>query len=153
MPYRAPLETGYALKNVDLTQLGPLTKRVTRLSATNPSDAYLACMRRAVVVGLVWGVFCGIANGVPVATTLVQMAVPWVWVAAFVAYRAETAAGWLRCLVQSRCPQPTSPTLELFEVLVIRTKIVPQVRSRSSRSKSTRCEPQAELNRSRPFAI
>ena len=44
-------------------------------------------MRRAVVVGLVWGVFCGIANGVPVATTLVQMAVPWTWVAAFVAHR------------------------------------------------------------------
>jgi hypothetical protein len=49
-------------------------------------------VRRAVVVGLVWGVFCGIANGVPVATTLVQMAVPWVWVAAFVAYRAADSS-------------------------------------------------------------
>ena len=45
-------------------------------------------MRKAVVVGVVWGLFCGIVNGWPVATTLVQMAVPWIWVAAFVAYRA-----------------------------------------------------------------
>lgn len=44
-------------------------------------------MRRAVVVGIVWGVFCGIGNGLPVVTTLVQMAVPWIWVAAFVAFR------------------------------------------------------------------
>jgi hypothetical protein len=42
-------------------------------------------MRKAVIGGLVWGVICGIANGLPVATTLVQMAVPWIWVAAFVA--------------------------------------------------------------------
>jgi hypothetical protein len=55
-------------------------------------------MRRAVVVGLVWGVFCGIANGVPAATTLVQMAVPWIWLAAFVAYReadSSRLAAWL----------------------------------------------------------
>lgn len=39
------------------------------------------------MVGLGWGGFCGIANGLPVATTLVQMAVPWIWVATFVAYR------------------------------------------------------------------
>ena len=45
-------------------------------------------MREAVVVGVVWGLFCAIANGWPVSTTLVQMAVPWIWVAAFVAYRA-----------------------------------------------------------------
>jgi hypothetical protein len=49
-------------------------------------------MRKAVVVGVVWGLFCGIANGWPVATTLVQMAVPWIWVAAFVACRA--ASNW-----------------------------------------------------------
>jgi hypothetical protein len=44
-------------------------------------------MSRAIVIGIVWGVFCGIANLWPVITTLVQMAVPWIWVAAFVAYR------------------------------------------------------------------
>lgn len=44
-------------------------------------------MRRAILFGLGWGAFCGITNGVPLATTLVQMAVPWIWVAAFVAYR------------------------------------------------------------------
>ena len=47
-------------------------------------------MSRAVVVGIVWGVFCGIANGWPVVTTLVQMAVPWIWVAAFVAFRGAS---------------------------------------------------------------
>jgi hypothetical protein len=45
-------------------------------------------MRRAVVVGVIWGAFCGIANGWPVASTLAQMAAPWIWVAAFVAHRA-----------------------------------------------------------------
>jgi hypothetical protein len=44
-------------------------------------------MRRTVVVGAVWGIFCALANGDPVASTLAQMAVPWVWVAAFVGYR------------------------------------------------------------------
>jgi hypothetical protein len=44
-------------------------------------------MRRTVVVGVVWGIFCGLANGYPVASTLAQMAVPWVWVAALVGYR------------------------------------------------------------------
>jgi hypothetical protein len=44
-------------------------------------------MRRTVVVGAVWGIFCALANGNPVASTLAQMAVPWVWVAAFVGYR------------------------------------------------------------------
>lgn len=48
-------------------------------------------MREAVVVGVVWGLLCGIGNGVPVATTLAQMAVPWIWVAAFVAYRAANS--------------------------------------------------------------
>lgn len=48
-------------------------------------------MRSALAVGLVWGVFCGIANGIPVATTLAQMAVPWIWVAAFVAFRVATS--------------------------------------------------------------
>jgi len=47
-------------------------------------------MRMAVVAGVVWGLFCGTVNGWPVATTLVQMAVPWIWVAAFVAYRAAS---------------------------------------------------------------
>lgn len=44
-------------------------------------------MIKAILIGLVWGVVCGIANGLPGVTTLVQMAVPWVWVAAFVAFR------------------------------------------------------------------
>jgi hypothetical protein len=44
-------------------------------------------MSKAIVIGIVWGIFCGIANGWPVVTTLAQMAVPWIWVAAFVAYR------------------------------------------------------------------
>ncbi|MDF1595703.1 MAG: DUF6518 family protein [Acidimicrobiia bacterium] len=43
---------------------------------------------RAVAVGILLGVFCGIANGWPVASTLAQMATPWIGVAAFVAYRA-----------------------------------------------------------------
>jgi hypothetical protein len=51
-------------------------------------------MRRAIGIGLAWGVFCGIANGWPVASTLAQMAVPWVWVAAFAAYRAAPASTW-----------------------------------------------------------
>lgn len=58
-----------------------------RVGATTITTCFPARMRRAVIVGLVWGVFCGIANGVPIATTLVQMAVPWIWVAAFVAHR------------------------------------------------------------------
>lgn len=41
------------------------------------------------MVGVLWGVFCGIANGWPVASTLAQMAAPWIWVAALVAYRAS----------------------------------------------------------------
>lgn len=45
-------------------------------------------MRWAVAVGVIWGVFCGIANGWPVASTLAQMAVPWIWVAALVGHRA-----------------------------------------------------------------
>jgi hypothetical protein len=45
-------------------------------------------MRRAVAVGIFWGVFCGITNGWPVASTLAQMAAPWIWVAALVAYQA-----------------------------------------------------------------
>lgn len=53
-------------------------------------DAFLAGMRRAFVVAVVWGVFCGVANGLPVITALVQMAVPWVWVAAFVAHRGAS---------------------------------------------------------------
>jgi len=44
-------------------------------------------MRRTVTVGGSWGVLCGIANGWPVASTLVQMTVPWVWIAALVGYR------------------------------------------------------------------
>lgn len=48
-------------------------------------------MRRALVAGLIWGVFCGVANGIPVATTLAQMAVPWIWVAALVAYRLASS--------------------------------------------------------------
>ena len=44
-------------------------------------------MRLALIVGSAWGVFCGIANGWPLATTLVQMAVPLVWVAVAVSYR------------------------------------------------------------------
>lgn len=44
-------------------------------------------MRGAAALGVSWGVFCGIANGWPVASTLAQMATPWIWVAAFVAYR------------------------------------------------------------------
>jgi len=48
-------------------------------------------MRTAAALGLAWGVFCGIANGWPVASTLAQMAVPWVWVAAFAAYRTAPA--------------------------------------------------------------
>lgn len=44
-------------------------------------------MRRAVVAGIIWGSFCGLANGWPGATTLVQMAVPWVSLAAFVGFR------------------------------------------------------------------
>lgn len=44
-------------------------------------------MRGAVAVGILWGAFCGIANGWPVASSLVQMAAPWIWVAAFTAYR------------------------------------------------------------------
>lgn len=45
-------------------------------------------IREAVALGLGWGVFCGIANGWPVASTLAQMAVPWVWAAALAGYRA-----------------------------------------------------------------
>jgi hypothetical protein len=48
-------------------------------------------MLRVVVVGMVWGVFCGIANGRSVLNTLAQMAVPWIWAAALVAYRAKSA--------------------------------------------------------------
>lgn len=48
-------------------------------------------MGRAIAIGALWGVFCGVANGWPVATTLAQMAVPWIWVAAFVAYVAGSA--------------------------------------------------------------
>lgn len=38
-------------------------------------------------IGSFWGVFCALANGWPIATTLAQMAVPWMWVAAFVGFR------------------------------------------------------------------
>jgi hypothetical protein len=38
-------------------------------------------MRRPLAIGFAWGAFCAIGNGVPAASTLVQMAVPWVWVA------------------------------------------------------------------------
>lgn len=47
-------------------------------------------MKRRVAVasiGLLWGAFCGLTNGLPIATTLAQMAVPWMWVAALVGYR------------------------------------------------------------------
>lgn len=44
-------------------------------------------MRRTGVVGVFWGIICGLANGVPIASTLAQMAVPWIWVAAFVGYK------------------------------------------------------------------
>jgi hypothetical protein len=44
--------------------------------APRPSrDGFLAGMRKA-VVGIVWGVFCGVGNGLPAVTTLVQMAEP-----------------------------------------------------------------------------
>lgn len=60
-------------------------------SGSPRSVAFLAAsMRRAVVVGVVWVVSCGIANGWPVVTALGQMAVPSIWVAAFVAYRAAS---------------------------------------------------------------
>ncbi len=38
-------------------------------------------------IGSIWGVFCALANGWPIVTTLAQMAVPWMWVAAFVGFR------------------------------------------------------------------
>jgi Family of unknown function (DUF6518) len=41
---------------------------------------------RTLAIGAAWGVLCGIANGWPVASALVQMAVPWIWVAAYVGY-------------------------------------------------------------------
>jgi hypothetical protein len=58
-----------------------------RAATQTPSGAFLAWMSRAIAIGIVWGAFCGIANGWPVVTTLGQIAVPWIWVAAFVAYR------------------------------------------------------------------
>lgn len=48
--------------------------------------------RGAAVLGLAWGLFCGFGNGIPIASTLAQMAVPWVWVAAVAAYRSATTA-------------------------------------------------------------
>lgn len=48
-------------------------------------------MARAIAVGALWGVFCGVANGWPIATTLAQMAVPWVWAAALVGYLAAAS--------------------------------------------------------------
>jgi hypothetical protein len=49
-------------------------------------------MRLTVVVGAIWGIFCVLANSYPVASTLAQMAVPWIWVAAFVGYRMASSA-------------------------------------------------------------
>jgi hypothetical protein len=50
-------------------------------------------MRLALLTGITWGALCGIANGLPLATTLVQMAVPWVWVALLVAFRTSDSGG------------------------------------------------------------
>ena len=44
-------------------------------------------MRWTVAAGSAWGIYCALANGVPVASTFAQMAVPWVWVAALVGWR------------------------------------------------------------------
>lgn len=49
-------------------------------------------MRRPLVLGAAWGVLCALANGVPVASTLAQMAVPWIWVAAWIGYRLAGTA-------------------------------------------------------------
>jgi len=75
--------------------------RVDRASAVSPPPhrPQPSLIRTAVGLGLAWGVFCGIANGWPVASTLAQMAVLWVWVAAFAAYRtapaSTTQAAWI----------------------------------------------------------
>jgi hypothetical protein len=44
-------------------------------------------MRQTLLLGLVWGLFCGVANSWPVGSKLAQMAVPWIWVAVFVGCR------------------------------------------------------------------
>ena len=46
----------------------------------------------AVVAGAVWGAFCGVGNGWSVVSTLAQMAVPWLWIAAIVGYRCADGA-------------------------------------------------------------
>jgi hypothetical protein len=43
-------------------------------------------MGQTIVAGTLWGIICGLANALLVASTLAQMAVPWVWVAAVVGY-------------------------------------------------------------------
>lgn len=40
-----------------------------------------------VVAGVAWGAFCALGNFWPATTTFVQMAVPWMWVAALVGFR------------------------------------------------------------------
>jgi hypothetical protein len=62
-----------------------LSQEDADILSSHPEN-YRAAMRRTLVLGMVWGALCGLGNGAPVASTLVQMAVPWIWVAAFVGY-------------------------------------------------------------------
>lgn len=43
-------------------------------------------MRSALTIGSTWGVLCAVANFLPIVSTLAQMAVPWIWVAAIAGY-------------------------------------------------------------------